>query len=81
MPSELRPRNWDGLALIASPDELLAIRDEEGQDKNSPGVHVESAAASGTTLGMLVRDLRALEIAGPSIPCLLYTSDAADDLL
>ena len=68
MPSELRPRNWDGLALIASPDELLAIRDEEAQDKNSPGVHVESAAASGTTLGMLVRDLRALEIAGPSIP-------------
>ena len=68
MPSELRPRNWDGLALIASPDEISSVREEEEQDKNSPGVHVDSAASSGTTLGMLVRDLRELEIAGPFIP-------------
>jgi len=68
MPHELRPREWDGLALISSSDELVSLREEEEQDKGSPGVHVESAAASGTTLGMLVRDLNELDVEGPSIP-------------
>ncbi len=68
MPSEMRPREWDGLALISSADELVSLREEEEQDKGSPGVHVESASASGTTLGMLVRDLHELDVDGPSIP-------------
>ena len=68
MPAPLRPREWDGLALLASSDELEAMKEEEEQDKRSPGVHVESAAASGTTLGILVKDLRDLEVEGPAIP-------------
>ncbi len=68
MPKHLRPRDWDGLALLSSSDELLSLKEEEKQDKESPGVHVESAAASGTTLGMLVRDLTELEVDGPFIP-------------
>ncbi|MBF92976.1 MAG: hypothetical protein CMB78_04305 [Euryarchaeota archaeon] len=68
MPKQMRPRNWDGLALISSRDELSSLREEEIQEKASPGVHVQSAVASGTSLGMLVRDLSELEIDGPSIP-------------
>jgi hypothetical protein len=68
MPSKLRPRVWDGLALLASADELASLKEDEEQDKSSPGIHVEAAAASGTTLGMLVRDLSELELEGPSIP-------------
>ena len=68
MPAAIRPRKWHGLALIASPDEVLSIRQEEQQDKESPGIHADSASSSGTTLGMLVRDLRGLEVDGPSIP-------------
>jgi len=68
MPAKMRPREWDGLALLCSEDEIQSLREEEGQDKASPGLHVESASASGTTLGMLVKDLQELEIDGPSIP-------------
>ena len=68
MPAHLRPREWDGLALLSSPDELVVIKEEEEEDKRSHGVHVESAAASGTSLGMLVKDLRDLEVDGPAIP-------------
>ena len=68
MPAHLRPREWDGLALLSSPDELVVIREEEEEDKRSHGVHVESAAASGTSLGMLVKDLRDLVVDGPAIP-------------
>ena len=68
MPAKMRPREWDGLALLCSGDEIQSLREEEEQDKASPGIHVESASASGTTLGMLVKDLEELEIDGPSIP-------------
>jgi len=68
MPNKLRPRNWDGLALLSSLDEIEIMREEDTQDKQSPGVHVESANYSGTSLGMLVRDLGDLEIEGPLIP-------------
>ncbi|MBI88146.1 MAG: hypothetical protein CMB67_03865 [Euryarchaeota archaeon] len=68
MPKQMRPRHWDGLALLSSIDELTSLREEEDQEKASPGVHLQSAVASGTSLGMLVRDLSALEIDGPSIP-------------
>ena len=64
----MRPRDWDGLALILSSDGLDAIREEEIQDQHSHGVHTESAAASGTTLGMLVKDLQDLDLEGPAIP-------------
>tara|TARA_B100001996_G_C18626717_1_gene580049 strand:+ start:404 stop:1102 length:699 start_codon:yes stop_codon:yes gene_type:complete len=68
MPAKMRPREWDGLALLSSADELVSLKEEEDQDKSSPGIHMESALASGTTLGMLVRDLSELDIEGPSIP-------------
>ena len=68
MPLKMRPREWDALAILSSPDELISLREEEGQDKESPGVHLESATASGTTLGMLVRDLSQLQLEGPAIP-------------
>ncbi len=68
MPAKMRPRVWDGLALLSSADELISLKEEEEQDKSSPGIHMESALASGTTLGMLVRDLSELDIEGPSIP-------------
>ena len=68
MPPKLRPREWDGLALLSSIDELASIREEEEQDKRSPGVHVDSAAASGTTLGLMVKDLQDLDVEGPLIP-------------
>jgi len=68
MPTKMRPRVWDGLALLCSADEMDSLREEEEQDKASPGVHVESASASGTTLGMLVKDLEELDLDGPSIP-------------
>ena len=68
MPTKMRPRGWDGLALLSSADELVSLREEEEQDKSSPGIHMESASASGTTLGMLVRDLSELDLDGPSIP-------------
>ena len=68
MPASMRPREWDGLALLCSSDEIEAMMEEEEQDKRSHGVHVESAAASGTALGMLVKDLQDLEVGGPAIP-------------
>ena len=68
MPSKMRPREWDGLALISSQDEISSLREEERQEIESPGVHVDSAAVSGTTLGMLVRNLSELDIEGPFIP-------------
>ena len=68
MPPKMRPREWDGLALISSQDEISSLREEERQEIESPGVHVDSAAVSGTTLGMLVRNLSELDIEGPFIP-------------
>ncbi len=68
MPAPMRPREWDGLALLCSSDEIEVMMEEEEQDKRSHGIHVESAAASGTALGMLVKDLQDLEIEGPAIP-------------
>ena len=68
MPAKMRPRVWDGLALLSSADELVSLKEEEEQDKSSPGIHMDSALASGTTLGMLVRDLSELDLEGPSIP-------------
>ena len=68
MPSKMRPREWDGLALISSQDEISSLREEERQEIESPGVHVDSAAVSGTTLGVLVRNLSELDIEGPFIP-------------
>ncbi len=66
----MRPREWDGLALLCSSDEIEAMMEEEEQDKRSHGVHVESAAASGTALGMLVKDLQDLEVGGRQFPIL-----------
>ncbi|MCH1511322.1 MAG: hypothetical protein L7S54_01855 [Candidatus Thalassarchaeaceae archaeon] len=69
MPSELRTReHWDGLALIASAEEVRGWPAEEKEDQDSPGVHVAAAMASGTILGRLLDDLTIYEVDGPSIP-------------
>jgi len=69
MPSELRTReHWDGLALIASAEEVHGWPAEEKEDQDSPGVHVAAAMASGTILGRLLDDLTIYEVDGPSIP-------------
>jgi len=68
MPKRLRPRNWDGVALIMSSDDIISMRDDQKQDALSQGIHVKSASSSGTSLGMLVNDLQSLDVNGPSIP-------------
>tara|TARA_Y100000758_G_scaffold162747_1_gene115443 strand:+ start:799 stop:1518 length:720 start_codon:yes stop_codon:yes gene_type:complete len=69
MPSELRTReHWDGLALIASAEEVSGWPAEEKEDQASPGVHIAAAMASGTILGRLLDDLTIYEVDGPSIP-------------
>ena len=69
MPSSLRYRGtWDGLALLFSLSDLSGWRQDEEQDKESPGVHIEAAIASGTVLGRLMKDLQEYEVDGPKIP-------------
>ena len=68
MRARLRPRGVDGVARVANDQELVALRREGEKETDSPVVHVESAAASGTTLGMLVKDLHELNVEGPYIP-------------
>jgi hypothetical protein len=29
MPTKIRPRQWDGLALLSSVDEILSLKEEE----------------------------------------------------
>ena len=69
MPPGLRSRRiWDGVAFLLSHNDISSMKEEEKQDRTSPGVHNEAAMASGTTLGRLVRELEALDIEGPKIP-------------
>ena len=69
MPSTLRYRDsWDGLALLFSESDLSGWRQDEEQDRESPGVHIEAAIASGTVLGRLMKDLQEYEVDGPKIP-------------
>ena len=69
MPTVLRTRvHFDGIALLASEDEIRGWPQEEKEDHESPGVHVAAAMASGTVLGRLLDDLTIYEIDGPTIP-------------
>ena len=69
MPPSLRYReSWDGLALLFSLSDLSGWRQDEEQDRESPGVHIEAAIASGTVLGRLMKDLQEYEVDGPKIP-------------
>ena len=69
MPSVLRTReHFDGIALLASEDEIRGGPQEEKEDHESPGVHVAAAMASGTVLGRLLDDLTIYEVDGPTIP-------------
>ena len=69
MPPGLRSRRvWDGVAFLLSHNDISSMREEEKQDRESPGVHNEAAMASGTTLGRLVRELEGLDVEGPRIP-------------
>lgn len=69
MPTDLRTReHWDGLALLASAEEVSSWPAEEKEDQASPGIHVAAAMASGTVLGRLLDDLTIYEVDGPNIP-------------
>jgi len=69
MPTALRYRDkWDGLALLFSLSDLSEWRQDEQQDKESPGVHIEAAIASSTVLGRLMKDLQEYDVDGPKIP-------------
>ena len=69
MPTVLRTReHWDGIALLASEDEIRGWPQEENEDQESPGIHVAAAMASGTVLGRLLDDLTIYEVEGPTIP-------------
>ena len=69
MPSSLRYRGrWNGLALLFSLSDLSEWRQDATQDKESPGVHIDAAIASGTVLGRLMKDLKEYDVDGPKIP-------------
>ena len=69
MPSSLRYRGrWDGVALLFSLSDLSGWRQDEKQDKESPGVPLAAAIASGPVLGRLMKDLQEYDVDGPKIP-------------
>ena len=71
MPVKLRSHsNFHGVAFLTSSMDLQSWIMEDKQEKESPGVHRDSAIASGTVLGRLMTDLNELELDGPVIPIL-----------
>ena len=69
MPVKLRSHsNFDGVAFLTSSIDIQSWIIEEKQEKESPGVHRDSAIASGTVLGRLMTDLNELDVDGPVIP-------------
>ena len=69
MPVKLRSHsNFDGAAFLTSSIDIQSWIIEEKQEKESPGVHRDSAIASGTVLGRLMTDLNELDVDGPVIP-------------
>ena len=69
MPNQTRSREiWDGLALLLSNNDFLSMKDDDMNERKSPGANVEAAISSGTQFGKLLKDLRELEIDGPHIP-------------
>jgi hypothetical protein len=69
MPTKLRSHsNFDGVAFLTSSVDLKSWIIEAEQEHDSPGVHRDSAIASGTILGRLMSDLNELELDGPLIP-------------
>ena len=69
MPVKLRSHsNFHGVAFMTSSIDLNSWIIEDKQEKESPGVHRDSAIASGTVLGRLMTDLNELDLDGPVIP-------------
>ena len=69
MPSKLRSHSsFHGIAFMTSSIDLKSWIVEAEQEKESPGVHRDSAIASGTVLGRLMSDLNELDVDGPMIP-------------
>ena len=69
MPKEIRSRKiWDGLALLLSTNDFMSMKDDDDNERVSPGAIVEAAISSGTQFGKLLKDLRELEIDGPHVP-------------
>ena len=63
MPKEIRSRKiWDGLALLLSTNDFMSMKDDDDNERVSPGANVEAAISSGTQFGKLLKDLRELEI-------------------
>lgn len=69
MPKKVRSRKvWDGLALLMSHNDVLAMKDDDNNERMSPGANVEAAISSGTQFGRLMKDLKELNVDGPHIP-------------
>ena len=69
MPPTLRSHSiFDGVAFLTSSMDLKSWIVEAEEEKDSPGIHRDSAITSGTVLGRLMSDLNELEVDGPVIP-------------
>ena len=69
MPTKLRSHsNFHGIAFMTSSIDLKSWIIEAEQERDSPGIHRDSAIASGTVLGRLMSDLNELNVDGPVIP-------------
>ena len=69
MPTKLRSHsNFHGIAFLTSSMDLKSWIIEAEQERDSPGIHRDSAIASGTVLGRLMSDLNELNVDGPVIP-------------
>tara|TARA_B110001452_G_scaffold95327_1_gene78799 strand:- start:58 stop:846 length:789 start_codon:yes stop_codon:yes gene_type:complete len=68
MPSSMRVRNWDGLALLYSSEDIAILKIEDELEIQNPGVNVQAVLASGSGMGMLLKDIQVLDVDGPKIP-------------
>lgn len=68
MPNSLRYKEWDGLALLYSKDDVAILKKEYEDEIKSPGINVEAVLSSGGTMSLLLRDIQNLDVNGPSIP-------------
>ncbi len=68
MPTKMRVKNWDGLALLYSSDDIAVLRKEDELEIKNPGVNVQAVMASGSSMNMLLKDIQVLDVEGPKIP-------------
>ncbi|MFQ3344120.1 MAG: hypothetical protein ACI9EM_000647 [Candidatus Thalassarchaeaceae archaeon] len=68
MPSTMRLRKWDGLALLYSSDDIAILKKEDELEIQNPGINVQAVLASGSGMGLLLKDIQILDVDGPKIP-------------